>query len=399
MSYFDDDFNILDIKNIKNEDDDDVILLNEKENENYTNDIIIKKEENSKNMEKDLHIPFVKRDPTLYHKKMTLIFGGSKTGKTTIVKDILYLLKNLIPNVFIIAPTNVSNNSFTGIVPPILIKSTLEQKWLEDLWERQKEATEIYQFVNNLDNLKSIYDEISDENEKYIEMEMKKMTIKMIRKVEKSKLLNIMEKKNKKDKLLKLEKKSLIKFYKTIIHNNKTYLRRKKENKYKIILNYLNFDPNILLLLDDCASQFKSWYKKCNVIKKIFYEGRHKYLTTIITAQDDKEIDSELRKNAMITIFTSAQSALANFERASNNYSKDIKEKAKLCISEIFKNNNNDYKKMVFFRDSYNQFQYIRANLYDRFTMCSNIWWILSKKMKKKNQINKNNRFISKIIK
>ena len=57
--------------------------------------------------------------------------------------------------------------------------------------------------------------------------------------------------------------------------------------------NKEDFNPNIMLILDDCASQFKKWYKKSSIIKQIFYEGRWRFFTTVITAQDDKEIDSD----------------------------------------------------------------------------------------------------------
>ena len=41
----------------------------------------------------------------------------------------------------------------------------------------------------------------------------------------------------------------------------------KLPKKEKCALMYLDFNPNILLILDDCASKFKKWYKKTNVIK------------------------------------------------------------------------------------------------------------------------------------
>ena len=61
-------------------------------------------------------------DYKIYFRRMTLIFGESNTGKTTIVKHILFLLKNYIPITFIVAPTNSSNNAFTNLVPSKLIK-------------------------------------------------------------------------------------------------------------------------------------------------------------------------------------------------------------------------------------------------------------------------------------
>ena len=155
-----------------------------------------------------------------------------------------------------------------------------------------------------------------------------------------------------------------------------------------------------MLILDDCASTFKKYYKKSNVIKKIFYEGRHRYFTTVITTQDDKEIDSELRKNSMISIFTSPQASIANFERTSNNYPKHEKEKSRVCITTIFnqeKNQPRHYRKLVYMRDDPEPFRYTEAELYDDFRMCGDSLWNFNKKIGNKlNAFNKHNPFFEK---
>ena len=316
-------------------------------------------------------------DTSIYFKKMTVIYGGSKTGKTTIVKHILHLLKDMIPIIFIIAPTNSSNNAFTGLVPDVMIKPTLDQEWLESLWERQNNVVEVYKIVNNVNNLKSLFYKFGDPRFKKIENEIESLADEKIKKIndcptlespavldnfaggyntDDSKLsswysrdsnddgnnssdaIDILEKKQRRIRILNLKEESLRKLYKKFIRNNKKRIESSSRlsDVDRIILKYLDLNPNILLLLDDCASQFKKWYKKCNVIKKLFYEGRHKFFTTIITAQDDKEIDSELRKNVMTNIFTSSQSAIANFDRSSNSYSKDIKNKANYYAQRVF---------------------------------------------------------------
>ena len=49
--------------------------------------------------------------------KTTILFGATNSGKTTILLEMLYLLKDKIPSIFVFCPTSDSNKSFEGIVP------------------------------------------------------------------------------------------------------------------------------------------------------------------------------------------------------------------------------------------------------------------------------------------
>jgi hypothetical protein len=132
--------------------------------------------------------------------------------------------------------------------------------------------------------------------------------------------------------------------------------------------------------LDDCASRFKTWVKKSTIIKQIFYEFRHNGGTTIMTAQNDKEIDSEYRKNVMVSIFTDERSAVSNFTRGSNSFGKSTKAYAEKCIAATFaqaKNEPKHYKKLVHFNNSPDPFRYVQADLYDDFKVGSKAIWLL----------------------
>lgn len=62
----------------------------------------------------------------------------------------------------------------------------------------------------------------------------------------------------------------------------------------------------MMLIFDDCAAKIKSFVKTSDTLKEIFYNGRHWYFSLVLTAQDDKEIETELRKNTAVSIFTNA---------------------------------------------------------------------------------------------
>lgn len=339
-------------------------------------------------------ISWLEKDFQYYLKKLTLIYGGSGTGKSTILDEIMWLLKPYIPLCFVIAPTNSSNQAFTGKVPKRFIKNGRDlQKlveWLEKFVSRQKNTAQLYMIANNLKNLKSLFDKVSDVQAKELEASIVKKAEDSIIFINSSVKLNFAQKKTQKSAIKVERDKMLRKVYKTSIRFHKIALEKSRSlsKKEKITLTFLDINPHVLLVLDDCASKFKKLYKMTTAIKEIFYEGRQYFITTIITTQDDKEIDSELRKNSMINIFTTAQTATAAFERASNSYPKHIKEKSKMCIETVFKQDISKAKhhqKLAYIQNLQEPFRYTIADLYDEYRMCSDAIWDFEEKIGSRN--------------
>jgi len=338
-----------------------------------------------------------------YLNKTTIIYGRTNSGKSTIIDEIMYLCKDHIPTIFVIAPTNSSNNAYTDKIPSQFILKDLDAEWLDKLLTRQKNSAGAYINANKLEMLKKLFDKVSDSTSQNIELSIIKKADSSIIYLDESDI-DFSSKKMQKAQILTERDAMLKKIYKTTIRYNKIKLEndRSLTKSQKATLSFLDFNPNIMLILDDCASKFKKLYKKSSAIKEIFYEGRHYFFTTIISAQDDKEIDSELRKNTTISIFTTAQSATSNFERASNGYPKHEKLKAKICTDAVFKQDVSDlkhFRKLVYIQNESDPFSYTIADLYDDFRMGSLPMWEYSDRIGKKNDlINKNNRMVDSYI-
>jgi len=68
--------------------------------------------------------------------------------------------------------------------------------------------------------------------------------------------------------------------YKKYILINREYLERHGSKKDKFVLKYFQYNPRILIILDDCVS---SHVKELNAsVEKIFFEGRHRNITLIL---------------------------------------------------------------------------------------------------------------------
>lgn len=338
-----------------------------------------------------------------YLNKTTIIYGRTNSGKSTIIEEIMHLCKDYVPTIFVIAPTNSSNNAYTNKIPPQFIFKDLDIEWLDKLLTRQKNSAGAYINANKLEMLKCLFDKVSDSTSQALELSIVKKADSSILYIEESNM-EFSSKKCQKAQILEDRDIMLKKLYKTTIRFNKVKLEHSTSlNKSEqAALSFLDFNPNIMLILDDCASKFKKLYKKSSAIKEIFYEGRHYFFTTLISSQDDKEIDSELRKNTTISIFTTAQSATSNFERASNGYPKHEKTRSKYCIDAVFKQDENDVKhhrKLVYIQNEADPFRYTISDLYDEFRMGSLPMWEYAERIGKKNDtLNKNNKLLESYI-
>jgi hypothetical protein len=329
---------------------------------------------------------FVK-DYNHFLNKTTLIYGRTNSGKSVIIDEIMFLLKDHIPIPFVICESSVtiSSSPYVDKLPNNCIKSGATKEWLEQFMSNQKGKAALYKTANDFKIIKKVFDKIKTSEIIETEKSVKDYGEKYIDAINNNSRFDFSQKKEQIVKITNIQKTHLINLYKTTIRKNKFKLETGGDLTPDEIccVNYLDFNPNVLLIYDDCAANFKTWVKESTSIKEMFYNGRHYYITQIITAQDDKEIDSALRKNALISIFTTQQSATANFERKSNSYSKSEIKKAELCIKKIFNDDNKvNFKKLVYLQNGTSSpFCYTIANIYEDFHIGSDMLWQLDKKI------------------
>lgn len=330
-------------------------------------------------LEDGSQITWLAKRKEYYFRKTTLIFGTPETGKSKIVTEIMYLCKDVIPNVFVISPTDGSNNTFSRIVPSCFIKKNMKIEWLEELVRIQEQKAKIYKDINDLNLIKPLFDMVANDNDKKHEAEINSLTDKYDKLAAVLPGKSFIDKKNQhsalKDKCIK----EILRHYKNTIANNEhRLLKRNLTSQQKCIVKDINMLPDVMLVFDDCASHLKEWAKQSKVFKDIFYNVRHLFLTIIIASQDDKEIISELRKCAICSFFTTAQAASANFDRTANYYPRDVRKLAAQCIEVVFKQDKSgprNLQKLVYIRNDPDPFKYMIADDYDNFRFGSEVIW------------------------
>ncbi len=344
-------------------------------------------------------------NPDHFLSRNTFIYGESDSGKTFIIRDILFHLKDMIQMIFLISPTGLNSDSFDGIIPYAGIYtdlSNVREDFLDVIWDRQKAATVLYDTGNNVELLRSIYARIKHYKVDNQIQELERNRLKLVAEVNKrhshDKLLIEKEQKQ----ITTFRDKQLVKILKSHINNNIDKLKSFKfsPDEEKCI-QYMNFNHNIAIILDDCAAEANKWAvenKKTgkSTMKEILYQGRHYGITLIGTFQDDKTLKPPFRKNAHNSIFADANSALGFFGSVANSIPKDTFNDVKEYVQKIF-GSENDYKKLWYIKNAKPRFYHYTATGRTNFRVGSETFWKYCKTIEdKKIRIDGNNRFTKK---
>ena len=325
--------------------------------------------ENSLFTNEGIEIPIFTKSIDYFLNRSVILYGSSNSGKSTIIKDILYMLKDHIPNICVICPTNSLNKSYDDIVPKQLIHSEVSENLIKDILKRQDISVKMYNMANNFDKLKSIYKGLFKKNESKLS-KINNTYTSIKNKLENNNNIHFSEKKINLNELENMHKKRLLKFYQTEITNNLKYINKCNiDDSDKLIMKHININPNFLLIIDDAAVSASVWCRY-REIKELFFNGRHHRITFMIAFQDDKLLESSLRKNAFINIFTTEKVCNSFFERSTNGFTRAEKKRMSEISETVFndkKLGTKNYKKIVYLKDSLPTSYYMIADCVDDF--------------------------------
>ena len=303
---------------------------------------------------------------TMFIDRTIVVYGPSKTGKTVITKHIMSEVKGHIEQVIVIAPSEPSNQSYVGIVddPFIHYRLYLQDpanpkkdigvkgglRFLDAVWQRQEMAVAMYNRANNSEVLSLLFGRLSvaerAEGLRLIKSinDKREGVIEKVRKQYDNPNTRDPKIKSTNDKF----KKMLALIYKKYITPNYAALwaRDDLSEDEQYSLYYLNFNPRMLLIFDDCAAQLKPYFNT-ETFRKIFYQNRHVFITAIVCCQDDTDLPANLRKNAFISFFTEPVVCLSNFERTSNKFPKPTKAYVNEIIADVF----SGHRKLAYIRE------------------------------------------------
>jgi hypothetical protein len=228
----------------------------------------------------------------------------------------------------------------------------------------------------------------------------------MIQEIERSSL-DFGQKKSQTTNIIELRNKRVKSLYKRTIRKHKAQLEKMNLNENeKITLEYLDINPRLMLIIDDCSEQFQVWMKsfkktEANIFEAIFYRGRWNYITLIFACHDDKIVTPPLRKNSRVTMYTNANTINACVGKPSSGFSAKDKKAIAAIAEKVFGDENSKIKthqKLCIIRDDPHQYRYTIANLYPEFSLVTQSMAELIDKMPKKERATVHNPFLKEIV-
>lgn len=352
---------------------------------------------------KTIEMPQFEMKASSFVRKSTVIYGTSGSGKTYLIRDIMYLLKDRFPRVWVFCPTNAQNQMYTGIVPEPLIYDTVTLEIISDIYEYQEMARQIYDTANKIETLRKLFMRIP-ENSKAILFETKLINLRKTAMSEIDAEQNGVKREELKDKLDALMNEKLCSHYKQFIGANMSRLAGMdltEDEKYS--LKYIGYCPDSLVIFDDAMTEVAEVIKRGKkeenpAVQNFFFKGRHILISTIYALQSEKMFDPALRKNTFTSIFTSSDEAMGYFGKSSNGFAAEEKRDAQACITTLFSPEHKPtHKKLVYLKDCEKKYQYVIAQPHTRFPMCGKSVRDYCKKIEEKSKsIDKKSKFAKK---
>ena len=331
-------------------------------------------------------LPFFEMAEEHFFNKTTVIYGAPRTGKSTIIDNILYILKDHIPNVVAISPTDAANSAYSKRIPAACVHTKLTLELLTNVVKRQEDRMKIYEYVNKMKNLRALFDKIPDGLFKNKRLRfingVRTKTLGRINAIETSRVMDYPSKqeairnvKQTREEIIKMTyKDSIQKFDWSLTSLSK---------KDKRFIKHLDHNPFMILVIDDCSSQMKN--KKFKpILLDMFSLVRHLGLTILLALHNDSNILPELRNIAFVSIFADEENSTMFFGRGA--MSPEKKATAKEISRELFKMDVNssirNWKKFVYTKenlrtgiDQWSHFHYAHADIHDHFRVGSeNLW-------------------------
>lgn len=351
-------------------------------------------------------------------KKNTVVYGGTGSGKTTIIDDILNKLNGHIDICIVFSGSEIANGNYKKRIPEVMIHTDIrfansEPQTKKKIKESEKIDAAIKLILNRQELNTQVY---ANANKHKNILSLFKLTS---RRIYEDAMASINSAERKKDRIINSIKHMdcadtdkpayinrcneafrvcIIKHMKRAIVKDRDRIMKspKLSDEERYALNYIDLNPNLLIIFDDMADVLKTYADKVESLKTLFYKGRHYSITSLISCQSHNDLPPNLRANAHISIFTSRTCATGFFNNTANAIGEDVKRIAEQVIPRVFcaKGTPNEYRKLVYEKDNIHPFQHYTAVCHGKFRFGSDEYWAYCESIKRESfDLKKSNEF------
>lgn len=269
-------------------------------------------------------------------RKATIIYGASGTGKSTIVRHIMYLLKGHVPSAIAFSESEEVNGMYSRtMIPRQFVYERLDSSIIKLIMERQTKAVAIYKRANDIATLESLVARLAPGDS----------TIAGALRAVRDAYEQVTRASGTSAELSDMYENRARAIMRKIIGTHIDQLRNIRgltENE-EFAIRWFSFVPDFLIVIDDCTQSIGLMKRDANIASLLF-KGRHSYVTTIMSVHSDTFLDTSWRTNVAVSIFTSVAVANAYGEKRTNGI--DDRDAFKSCVSRIVEKSE-PYTKMI----------------------------------------------------
>ena len=333
-----------------------------------------------------------------YLDRTTINYGASGTGKSYLIREQCFLLKDFMERIIVFTTTNDVNKTFDKIAPKIMINNKPTAEKLIKIYNANADRARLYTMVHSSTDLAMVVNKMNEYPHLSIIYNSVSIAINEATRatetfIQRIKLSNEpydkqMQECNRANEILEKRKTEI--YRRTIrAHKNALYdICSSKENTHlKVLIDNLDINPRLLVIFDDCLEELHEIAKRKqkgsdgsdeNIVDKFFSRGRWAFMTIIIGAQNDAKITPHMRRSAFLSIFTEHECAIHFMNSKVNSLSKPKKDRMAQACTAVFDTSKNNYKKLVYCRLNTSietAFMYAIAGTYPDFRVGSDAFW------------------------
>lgn len=310
------------------------------------------------------NVPMLRQSDYKYFlNKSIILYGPTGSGKTTLIDEILFNLKDKIGRVAAFIKDD-PDGDFKRRIPEIFINDKITTGRLQSIYAEQQKIKIIYDAVNS--NLNYLFDKLGTRSE------LAKSKIQKIRGLYESKkfaleqISNESERKPMLQTLKEITDSRIKDIKKQAIADNIRYIRDRQDltQQQKRLADMVLINPFLLIVIDDFAPFFRNLKKEDPIMaSNMFFTWRHDYITILISFQHSKNLDNEFRANAHISAFTEREMLDYFFSSKSSGFNKEKRKKVEQIGERIFDAEGKAlHRKLFYFRGKEPEFKYTIAD-------------------------------------
>lgn len=239
--------------------------------------------------------------------KSCAIYGRSGSGKTVIIKHILFLVRDYNPVTIVFSLSEKNNNTYSkALVPRCLVHDSVTPEAICAIAERQTHARKIYERANKISILDMLFARVANEQQRQARAEMQRIfdEIASQRPIDE-------ETENKfNDRVISF-------IHGVIIPRMAELSRADLSEEEKFSLQWCQFNPRVTIVFDDCSTDLQKM-RQCAEALELIFQGRHGFCTTIMAAHGEVCLTPTARANITASFYTDQATAKQFASRPTN---------------------------------------------------------------------------------